>query len=92
MDFNQNEVDSIPIIRSIAFYLIMFSLIALAFKTCRSGVCTPGLDIPLFFLGFLISIISFIRSLVLTVTRGKQYLPTLLIHTTGVISFYLFMD
>lgn len=82
------EIAVTGLIRAILFYPIIAIMIAI---TDRGGPCTPGLQPILFFLGFLISMISFIRYLLLIVLFGKKYLLSFLIHTVGFIGFCLIM-
>ena len=82
------EVEVTGLIRALLFYPIIAILIAM---TDRGGSCTPGLSPILFFLGFLIAIISFVRYLFLIILFGKKYLPSFFIHTAGIIAFYSFM-
>ena len=73
----------------IVYYLTMTVLIVLSMAYCKSGPCTPNLDMVLFPFGFIVTVCLFFISLFGTILHGRKHLPSLLIHTIGVAGFFL---
>lgn len=72
-----------PVYFTIIYYVILiFGLIWVnTYPGFKSGPCTPGLDLLLYILLFLGSIILALINFLLMKLRGKKYFPSALIHS-----------
>jgi len=71
-----------PAFKTVLYYLIICPIVIYfnTNKNYRSGPCTPNLDVLSFFLAILSTMVLLVINGVLTIRRGKVYLPSLLIH------------